>query len=199
MKKVPCQKIEFNIVPTENPDETVGSSRYVVNMATGLGIDVLKKIIEENIPIAKNSKTETVKTIIRTERYECPCCPVNITALVYVNCWGLITKECRAIEGLYEVEVYSRVGAHGSYSEAYVKKLAGEIIYKGRTDGIPSKDYDANPKLAKKMPLSQNSVQKNKKRCFSPDSIYCGRGFLITHLTTVIIPEPFGEDNCAEP
>jgi len=136
------QHVKFAVAPTENPDGVVGHARYVSNSSNGIGMDVLAGIVEKYIPFVNNDQVVTHKEIIRTDRYECPCCNTSLTALVRVYCTGLMTPEWDEVSGLYEVSIEP---AHGA-CEVTVMKLEGRTIHAGRTPYLPRKDYKADPK-----------------------------------------------------
>jgi len=142
------QNVTFNVVPTTNPDEAIGYARYVYNATTGIGMDVLKQIIEERVPVVNNDQVVTEKTIIRTARYECPCCNTDLTALVLGSCQGLMTEEWDSVEGLYRVSISPD---HGNCAIT-VEKLTGTKIYEGRTAHyLPRPDFNANPTAKKEI------------------------------------------------
>jgi hypothetical protein len=147
MEKNRKQVIKFETQATKNPDEAVGHARYVINARKGIGMNVLEKIVEEHIPFVNHKEVQTDKTIIRTDRYECPCCPTDLSALVRVSCQGLVTDEWEKVKGLYRIDITPDHGA----CKVTVEKLSGEKIYQGRVDYLPRKDYEANPKSKKEI------------------------------------------------
>ena len=134
------QNIVFKTVATVNPDQAVGHGRYVENASTGIGMDVLQQIIHDHIPTVNNEQVTTIKAIIRTDRYECPCCNTDLVALVDVYCSGLVTSEWEVVRGLYRVTISPD---HGD-CRVHVEKLSGTIIYLGRTPYLPRKNYVAD-------------------------------------------------------
>jgi hypothetical protein len=141
------QQVIFNVVPTADPDATIGHARYVVNASDGIGMDVLRQIVEQYIPTVENDEVRTTKEVIRTDRYECPCCNTDLVALVRVYCEGLVTKGWDAVEGLYRVRISPD---HGNCRVA-VEKLIGKTIYEGRTPYLPRKDYKADAAARKEI------------------------------------------------
>lgn len=131
------QIVKFDTIPTTNPDEAIDYARYVVNASTGIGMFTLEQIVKKHIPIVKNDEVLTIKKIIRTERYECPCCATDLTALVKVYCEGIVTDEWKKVEGLYEVSILPDSEGCG-FS---VKKLSRTTIDGGRISHLPRKSY----------------------------------------------------------
>lgn len=136
------QTISFEVKPTQNPDEAVGHARCVINADSGIGMDVLLKVVEDHVPAVDHPEVQTCKTIIRTSRYECPCCNTDLTALVRVNCSGRVLESWNEVEGLYRVSI---APDHGK-CEILVEKFSGATVFKGKTEGyLPRKDYESNP------------------------------------------------------
>ncbi len=150
--------VTFDTDPTPNPDAIVGHSRHVVNVSTGIGMDVLRRIIEEHIPIVNHERVGTKKRVIRTSRYECPCCHTGLMALIEVECDGLMTgteQERRRVEGLYEIEI---VPDH-SGTKVTVRKFSGTEIFVGRAPYLPQKDYASNPEALQEMQERYNALK----------------------------------------
>jgi len=141
-KEVSSNRIEFDVWPTANHEEAIGHARNVVNVRTGIGIERLFSVIREHVPHAKNSGAYTKKIIIRTERYECPCCPTILQALVDVKCCGVHSEKWDEIEGLYLVTICE--------DKTIVAKMKQDIIWQGQTEALPKKDYN-NPKAKKEI------------------------------------------------
>ncbi|KPJ85676.1 hypothetical protein AMJ57_02265 [Parcubacteria bacterium SG8_24] len=135
------QRIVFDLAQTDNPDEAVGHARYVINADHWIGDWVLTDIVQKHVPTVDHPQVRTTKVIIRTDRYECPCCNTSLTALVRVICEGLMTDEWAEVQGLYRVDISPD---HGR-CKVVVEKLTGTKIHEGRCDLLPRKDYDANP------------------------------------------------------
>lgn len=145
----------FAMVPTRKPDGVVAYSRYIVNASTGIGMDMLKQIIEERIPIVNNNQAITKKEVIYTTRYECPCCNTSIEALVSVSCQGVyVPDESEKVRGLYRVRIDPNRGG----CDITVEKLSSTTIYQGRSNYLPKKDYDADPEVAKALRAKSASL-----------------------------------------
>jgi len=132
--------ISFDLKQTKDPDKAVGHSRYVVNPENGIGIDELTKVIGDQIPVVDDIEAWTDKIVIRIDRYECPCCSTNITALIKVTCQGRVTPEWDEVEGLYQISMHGSVG----HCEVSVSKLTKEVLHEGRGPELPRKDYKAD-------------------------------------------------------
>lgn len=132
-------KIVFNLTPTEDAESTKPLGN-VVNITSGMAIDELLEVIRKHIPSAAGDETCTVKTIIRTHRTECGCCPTMISALVLVDSNGRVSDETKKIRGLYEVTI---VGAtlHGDGQDGSVRvsKLSSTSIYQDNYGRLPRK------------------------------------------------------------
>ncbi len=154
------QQISFNLTPTINPDKAVGHARRVINASTGIGMKLLKKVVEEHVPFVDNDEVITNKTIIRTERYECPCCKTELNALVQVYCHGLVVKEWEKVQGLYRVSIFPCRGG----CEVLVEKLSGKKIYQGRSNYLPRKDYKSNPEAQKEIKDRKSAIAEMVRR-----------------------------------
>ena len=141
------QKVIFGVVPSRDPDAVIGHARYVVNADSGIGMDVLRQIIAQHIPSVDHLKVCTTKEIVRTDRYECPCCHTDLSALVRVCCEGLVMEEWEKVSGLYKVGIYPD---HGN-CKVIIEKLSGTKIFEGRCDYLPSKDYHTDPVARKEI------------------------------------------------
>ncbi|MDP1883749.1 MAG: hypothetical protein Q8L10_00080 [Candidatus Moranbacteria bacterium] len=165
------QIVKFDTNPTENPEEVISYSRNVVNASSGIGMNELKQVVEACIPWVKNDKTITYKIIIHTNRYECPCCNTDISALVRVHCEGAMVKECDGVNGLYVIGIHPD---HGG-CKVIVEKLSATIIYQGRSSYLPKKDYAADPKVHKDLEDKYASIaeiaRKNPNRAILVDGI----------------------------
>ncbi|MBI5654201.1 hypothetical protein HZC53_00890 [Candidatus Uhrbacteria bacterium] len=135
------QFVTFENQATENPQEVVSYSRHVINDSTGMGTDALLEAVSKHIPYVEGKDTTTVKKIVFVTRYECPCCPTDITALVEVHCEGVYTPESENIAGLYEVKFYQN--SSDSPCTLTVKKLIGQPVFSGKVAPLPKKDYVA--------------------------------------------------------
>jgi len=168
------QKVMFNVTPTSNPDEAVGHARYVYNASNGIGMDILEKIVSEQIPAVDHPEVFTEKVIIYTSRYECPCCNTDISALVKVGCQGLVTKDWDSVEGLYSVKIYPD---HGG-CQVTVEKLSGSAIYRGRCEYLLRKDYESNSDAAKEIAdrnkFFNEMAQKNPGKVLQVSGIETG-------------------------
>ena len=165
------QQVMFSVAPTADPNATIGHARSVVNASDGIGMDVLRKINEERIPIVESDEVYTTKEVIRTDRYECPCCNTDLTALVSVHCEGLVTKEWGVVQGLYRVIISPD---HGG-CKVTVEKLTGNTIYEGLTPYLPQKDYRADVAARKEIEDRNAAIaemaRKNPGRVFSVGGI----------------------------
>jgi len=168
------QKVTFEMAPTNNPDEAIGHSRYVYNTSTGIGIDVLEKIVSEHIPVVNHPKVLTEKRIIYTKRYECPCCNTDLSALVDVRCQGVFTNDWEKISGLYSVTIKPD---HGE-CKVIVEKLSYSEIYNGRCEYLPQKDYKSNPvaseEIANRYKFIDEMARKNPERVLQASGIETG-------------------------
>ena len=182
-------KVRFCVEPTNNPDEAVGHSRYVSNISTGIGIDVLERIIEKHVPFVNNERVVTRREVIRTDRYECPCCPTDITALVRVYCEGLCTKEWDEVRGLYRVSI----SPDNEGCSVTVRKLSDEkIVYEGKTERLPKKDYLADPKARKEIEDRERGIEelarKNPNNFLLVDGVVTGDdlGNLVKEVVEIV-------------
>ncbi|NOY35401.1 MAG: hypothetical protein GXP44_00515 [bacterium] len=121
------QEVIFETTATENPWEAVESARYIVNVLSSQEEKVLGEIIRKVLPTVKGALTE--KTIIRTDRYKCPCCDygMDLSVLVKVRCPGTRPWECKEVEGLYSIVISPGSGQQRVVAE----KLSGTVIYQG--------------------------------------------------------------------
>jgi len=134
------QVVTFNVKPTENPDEVIQYADYVENASSGIGMDILKQIVEEHIPIVDCSEGVTTKEIIRTDRYECPCCATDISAIVRVDYnGGPYSKDVGNIKGLYLIDIYPNRKHTGC--RISVNKLQSKQIYTGCCNYLAKKEY----------------------------------------------------------
>lgn len=135
-----AQVIMFQNESTENPDAVIGYSRYVFNDNAGIGIEELKREILARIPSAHNPKTDTIYKIVYVERYDCPCCPTILRALVEVRCEGLVTSEWSEVTGLYEVN-FTQMMVNDRHCNVSVNKFVPSTISEGTALPLPRKDY----------------------------------------------------------
>jgi len=157
--------VVFNVKPTENPDETVSYSRYIINTSTGIGMDTLKDVVKKYVPIVDHDEVHTIKEIIRTDRYECPCCNTSITAIIYVSCEGLMTKEWSKVNGYYLIKIDPD---HGG-CKIVVEKLVGTKIHESRCVYLPKKDYATNPEVKKEIEERETFFKDEARK--NPDKI----------------------------
>jgi len=133
------QQVIFDLMPSSNPDAVVGHSRTVVNVSTGMGMDILEQIITNHVPVVDHNNVTTEKNVIRVERYECPCCPTYLMALVEVSCQGTMTDDWKRVQGLYRVQINPDI-ERGDCAFS-IEKLRGTTIHEGRCVRLPKKDY----------------------------------------------------------
>jgi hypothetical protein len=134
------QVIIFQNEATENPDAVIGYSRYVFNDNAGIGIEELKRELLSRIPPAQNPETKTLYRILYVERYDCPCCPTMLRALIDVGCEGLFTDEWREVTGMYEIS-FTAVMVADRHCNVSVNKLVPRTVSEGTALPLPRKDY----------------------------------------------------------
>lgn len=135
------QRVTFQTQPTENPDSVVDHARTVVNATSGIGMDELVRIVEEQVPFIDDSQVVTQKDIIFTSRYECPCCNTALWSIVDVSFQGLWSKAWDAMRGLYRISI---TPDHGK-CRVRVERLHRTSVYEGECPYLPQKDYAGDP------------------------------------------------------
>ena len=87
------QEIKFIVTPTENPDGVVGHARTVVNFSCGLGIELLKDVIEKHIPIVNHDEVTTF-TMAQTDNILAATLRHDLDAPY--SCQGGVCSSCLA-------------------------------------------------------------------------------------------------------
>jgi hypothetical protein len=126
------QTTKIAYTPDPNSEKNLGYGNIKYNpIPDGLGMDVLLDYIERAVPYSENEKTHTTKEILRVERYECPCCPTTLTAIVDVNFTGYVSKEDEETAGFYKV--------HIGDTKNTVEKLESTLLHEEPSEGLPRK------------------------------------------------------------
>ncbi len=143
------QQVVFDVTATPNPEIQPYTLHFVVNPSNGIGIEQLKQIVEERIPlpyVEESGDVLVTKRIIRTDRIECQCCNTALVALVTVSHKDRPLARRDETEELYRVVIEPQGTDHLQKGDSMitVEKLFGSTIYKGRAPYLPQRDYDAN-------------------------------------------------------
>ena len=93
-----------------------------------------------SVPVVAHNNVRTTKRVIRTDRYECPCCFTDLWALVLVACEGTWTRQWDDVEGLYRVAIYTDYKSHLD-CRVMVEKLSGTKVFVADHPRLPQKDY----------------------------------------------------------
>lgn len=128
---------KFSTIRTKNHAEAVNYSRNVNNPITGIGINELKKIINKNIRQGEDD-CESI-SILHISRYECPCCPTSITAIIEYYYRG---KE-NNVDGLYKISIRPDSADISDNSLVVIEKLSGTIIHRSEINKLPKKNYSS--------------------------------------------------------
>lgn len=129
------QRVVFAFFLTLDPDVAAETVRHVVNASTGIGMDALQRVVADHIPSMDDR--ETLKEIIYTDRYECPCCSIGLSAIVRVThsqSGPASTEDAeKAVRGLYHVSV-------DGYGSVRVSKWSPPTeIFRGSVPSFPNK------------------------------------------------------------
>jgi hypothetical protein len=128
---------------TDDPNRPRRAACSIINdEPKGLGMPELEEIVRKYIPTVENEEVNVHKDILWTQRYECPCCPTAIRAVVLVYTTGLGTSEGRAIEGFYFVTIDQKLVDDKVLHLAIVQKLEkGEVLAQVEVPYLPRKDH----------------------------------------------------------
>jgi hypothetical protein len=142
------QQVVFDVIATPNPENQPYTVHFVVNPTSGIGVDQLKQIVEERIPLPYAEESGDVlvtKRIIRIDRIECQCCNTALMALVAVSRKDRPLARRDETEELYRIVIEPQRIDHlqKGDSTVTVEKLFGSTIYEGRAPYLPQRDYDA--------------------------------------------------------